>query len=124
VSAADHSSVIIPVGADEAARLRDSAEALRKKKEEQQRQWRDKAKEVDWVVDEEVIAADMTDKSVFARLLTMQKSSEHQQRLITSVETIAIVEHFEIVEIEMCQSSWSGTAKNSVNMSGNGLVAR
>jgi hypothetical protein len=41
---------------EEAARLRDQAEALRKKKEEMQRQWREKAKEVDGVVDEEVIA--------------------------------------------------------------------
>src|SRR6187401_254105 len=37
---------------EEAARLRDQAEALRSKKEEMQRQWRDKAKEVDGVVDE------------------------------------------------------------------------
>jgi ATP-dependent Clp protease ATP-binding subunit ClpC len=41
---------------EEAARLRDQAEALRTKKEEMQRQWREKAKEVDGVVDEEVIA--------------------------------------------------------------------
>src|SRR5229473_1798964 len=41
---------------EEAARLRDQAENLRAKKEEQQRQWREKAKEVDGVVDEEVIA--------------------------------------------------------------------
>src|SRR5258706_1137665 len=41
---------------EEAARLRDQAEQLRKSKEEMQRQWREKAKEVDGVVDEEVIA--------------------------------------------------------------------
>src|SRR5271154_2878714 len=41
---------------EEAARLRDQAEALRTKKEEMQRQWREKAKEVDGVVDEEGIA--------------------------------------------------------------------
>jgi ATP-dependent Clp protease ATP-binding subunit ClpC len=41
---------------EEAAKLRDSAEELRAKKEEMQRQWREKAKEVDGVVDEEVIA--------------------------------------------------------------------
>ena len=41
---------------EEAARLRDQAEALRAKKEEMQRQWRERAKEVDGVVDEEVIA--------------------------------------------------------------------
>src|SRR5687768_10436516 len=41
---------------EEAARLRDQAEGLRAKKEEMQRQWREKAKEIDGVVDEEVIA--------------------------------------------------------------------
>src|SRR5829696_2761882 len=41
---------------EEAAKLRDNAEALRAKKEEMQRQWREKAKEIDGVVDEEVIA--------------------------------------------------------------------
>jgi ATP-dependent Clp protease ATP-binding subunit ClpC len=41
---------------EEAARLRDQAEAMRRKKEEMQKQWREKAKEVDGVVDEEVIA--------------------------------------------------------------------
>ena len=41
---------------EEAARLRDQAETLRKKKEDMQKAWREKAKEVDGVVDEEVIA--------------------------------------------------------------------
>src|SRR5687767_11995489 len=41
---------------EEAAKLRDQAEMLRAKKEDMQRQWREKAKEVDGVVDEEVIA--------------------------------------------------------------------
>lgn len=41
---------------EEAARLRDQAEQLRAKKEDIQRQWRERAKEVDGVVDEEVIA--------------------------------------------------------------------
>src|SRR6476619_4688571 len=41
---------------EEAARLRDQAEALRAKKEEMKKQWRDRSKEVDGVVDEEVIA--------------------------------------------------------------------
>ncbi len=41
---------------ERAAELRDQAESLRRKKEEIQKQWRDKAKEVDGVVDEDVIA--------------------------------------------------------------------
>jgi len=41
---------------EKAAELRDEAEALRRKKEEIQRQWRAKTTEVDGVVDEEVVA--------------------------------------------------------------------
>jgi ATP-dependent Clp protease ATP-binding subunit ClpC len=41
---------------EKAAELRDKAEPAEKKKEEIQKQWRDKMKEVDGVVDEEVIA--------------------------------------------------------------------
>ncbi len=41
---------------EKAAELRDQAEALRKEKEEIQRKWRDRAREVDGVVDKEVIA--------------------------------------------------------------------
>src|SRR5690606_6708740 len=41
---------------ERAAELRDQAESLRRKKEEIQKEWRSKAKEVDGVVDEEVVA--------------------------------------------------------------------
>src|SRR5947207_13032076 len=41
---------------EEAARLRDQAEKLKKKKEGITREWREKSKEIDGVVDEEVIA--------------------------------------------------------------------
>ncbi len=41
---------------ERAAELRDQAEGLRRKKEDIQREWRAKAKEVDGVVDEEVVA--------------------------------------------------------------------
>ncbi|MFW6059669.1 MAG: ATP-dependent Clp protease ATP-binding subunit [Phycisphaeraceae bacterium] len=41
---------------ERAAELRDQAESLRRKKEQIQRDWRAKAKEVDGVVDEEVVA--------------------------------------------------------------------
>ncbi len=64
---------------EEAARLRDSAEALRKKKEEMQKQWRDKAKEVDGVVDEEVIA-EVVSKMTGVPLTRLEK--EEAQRLL------------------------------------------
>jgi ATP-dependent Clp protease ATP-binding subunit ClpC len=41
---------------ERAAALRDQSEKLRKEKETQQKQWREKAKETDGVVDEEVVA--------------------------------------------------------------------
>src|SRR6202035_3264216 len=40
---------------EKAAHLRDQADKLKKKKEQINREWRDKAKEIDGVVDEEVI---------------------------------------------------------------------
>ncbi|MGE5607940.1 MAG: ATP-dependent Clp protease ATP-binding subunit [Bacillota bacterium] len=64
---------------EEAARLRDQAEALRKKKEEMQRQWREKAKEVDGVVDEEVIA-EVVSKMTGIPLTRLEK--EEAQRLL------------------------------------------
>jgi ATP-dependent Clp protease ATP-binding subunit ClpC len=64
---------------EEAARLRDQAEALRKKKEEMQRQWREKAKEVDGVVDEDVIA-EVVSKMTGVPLTRLEK--EEAQRLL------------------------------------------
>src|SRR5215208_1157528 len=64
---------------EEAARLRDQAEALRSKKEEMQRQWRDKSKEVDGVVDEEVIA-EVVSKMTGVPLTRLEK--EEAQRLL------------------------------------------
>src|SRR6187401_1403598 len=64
---------------EEAARLRDQAEGLRSKKEEMQRQWRDKAKEVDGVVDEEVIA-EVVSKMTGVPLTRLEK--EEAQRLL------------------------------------------
>ncbi len=84
---------------EEAARLRDSAEGLRAKKEEMQRQWRDKAKEVDGVVDEEVIAevvSKMTgvpltrlEKEEAQRLLELEK--ELHKRVVSQDEAIKAV---------------------------------
>ena len=64
---------------EEAARLRDQAENLRAKKEELQRQWREKAKEVDGVVDEEVIA-EVVSKMTGVPLTRLEK--EEAQRLL------------------------------------------
>jgi ATP-dependent Clp protease ATP-binding subunit ClpC len=64
---------------EEAARLRDQAEGLRAKKEEMQRQWREKSKEVDGVVDEEVIA-EVVSKMTGVPLTRLEK--EEAQRLL------------------------------------------
>src|SRR5690349_19401849 len=64
---------------EEAAKLRDQAEALRAKKEEMQRQWRERAKEVDGVVDEEVIA-EVVSKMTGVPLTRLEK--EEAQRLL------------------------------------------
>jgi ATP-dependent Clp protease ATP-binding subunit ClpC len=84
---------------EEAARLRDQAEALRAKKEEMQRQWREKAKEVDGVVDEEVIAeviSKMTgvpltrlEKEEAQRLLELEK--ELHKRVVSQDEAITTI---------------------------------
>jgi ATP-dependent Clp protease ATP-binding subunit ClpC len=64
---------------EEAAKLRDQAEALRAKKEEMQRQWRERSKEVDGVVDEEIIA-EVVSKMTGVPLTRLEK--EEAQRLL------------------------------------------
>jgi ATP-dependent Clp protease ATP-binding subunit ClpC len=64
---------------EEAAKLRDQAEALRAKKEDMQKAWREKAKEVDGVVDEEVIA-EVVSKMTGVPLTRLEK--EEAQRLL------------------------------------------
>jgi ATP-dependent Clp protease ATP-binding subunit ClpC len=64
---------------EEAAKMRDQAEQLRKQKEEMQRQWREKAKEIDGVVDEEVIA-EVISKMTGVPLTRLEK--EEAQRLL------------------------------------------
>jgi ATP-dependent Clp protease ATP-binding subunit ClpC len=64
---------------EEAAKLRDTAEGLRAKKEEMQRQWRERAKEVDGVVDDEVIA-EVVSKMTGVPLTRLEK--EEAQRLL------------------------------------------
>ncbi|RYG67615.1 ATP-dependent Clp protease ATP-binding subunit, partial [bacterium] len=82
-----------------AARLRDQAEQLRAKKEDMQRQWRDRSKEVDGVVDEEVIAevvSKMTgvpltrlEKEEAARLLELE--NELHKKVISQDEAIKAI---------------------------------
>ncbi len=64
---------------EEAARLRDQAELLRAKKEDMQRQWKERAKEIDGVVDEEVIA-EVVSKMTGVPLTRLEK--EEAQRLL------------------------------------------
>ena len=64
---------------EEAARLRDQAETLRHKKEDMQKQWKDRSKEVDGVVDEEVIA-EVVSKMTGVPLTRLEK--EEAQRLL------------------------------------------
>src|ERR671916_284267 len=76
---AHHRVQILDAALEAAARLRDQAEGLRAKKEEMQRQWREKAKEIDGVVDEEVIA-EVVSKMTGVPLTRLEK--EEAQRLL------------------------------------------
>jgi len=64
---------------EEAAKLRDQAESLEARKEEEQRRWREKSKEIDGVVDEEVIA-EVVSKMTGVPLTRLEK--EEAQRLL------------------------------------------
>jgi len=84
---------------ERAAELRDQAEAMRKKKEDMQKQWREQAKEVDGVVDEEVVAevvSKMTgvpltrlEKKESQRLLELEK--ELHKRVVSQDDAITSV---------------------------------
>ncbi len=81
---------------ERAAELRDQAEALRRKKEDEQKKWREQAKEVDGVVDEEVVAevvSKMTgvpltrlEKKETSRLLELE--NELHKRVISQDDAI------------------------------------
>jgi ATP-dependent Clp protease ATP-binding subunit ClpC len=68
---------------EKAAQLRDQAEKLKKKKETLMREWRDKAKEADGVVDEEVIA------EVVSKMtgVPLKKVGEDETRRLLTMET-------------------------------------
>lgn len=84
---------------ERAAELRDKAEVARAKKDEMQREWRDRAKEVDGVVDDETIAAVVSgmtgipltrlEKNEVQRLLKLEEYM--QQRVISQHEAISAV---------------------------------
>jgi len=84
---------------ERAAELRDKSEAARSKKEELQREWRDRAKEVDGVVDDETVAevvAGMTgvpltrlEKDEVERLLNLE--DELHKKIISQDEAIQAV---------------------------------
>ncbi len=81
---------------ERAAELRDQAEALRRNKEEAQKKWREQAKVVDGIVDEEIVAevvSKMTgvpltrlEKAEASRLLELE--SELHKRVISQDEAI------------------------------------
>ncbi|MEM1356205.1 MAG: ATP-dependent Clp protease ATP-binding subunit [Planctomycetota bacterium] len=70
---------------EKAAELRDQAEALRREKEQVQRDWRAKAREVDGVVDEEVVA-EVVSKMTGVPLTRLEK--EESQRLLQLEEQL------------------------------------
>ena len=84
---------------ERAAQLRDQQEELRKKKDEIQKQWRERAREVDGVVDEEVVAevvSKMTgvpltrlEKAESERLLRLEE--ELHKRVVSQEEAINTV---------------------------------
>lgn len=83
---------------EKAAELRDKAESLRREKEQIQRDWRAKAKEVDGVVDEEVIA-EVVSKMTGVPLTRLEKAES--QRLLQLEEELhkTVVSQDEAVKI-------------------------
>ena len=84
---------------ERAAELRDQSESLKIKKEEIKREWRDRSKEIDGVVDEEVVAAvvsSMTgvpltrlDKSESERLLSLEDALH--KRIVSQDEAVGAI---------------------------------
>src|SRR5438874_2856653 len=84
---------------EKAAHLRDQADKLKKKKEQVQREWREKSKEIDGIVDEEVIAevvSKMTgvplkrlEDNETARLLKME--DELHKQVVSQHEAICAI---------------------------------
>jgi len=84
---------------EKAASLRDQADKLRKKKEQITREWREKSRETDGVVDEEVIAEvvskmtgiPLTRLSTEDSMRLMQMEEELHKRVISQAEAITAI---------------------------------
>jgi ATP-dependent Clp protease ATP-binding subunit ClpC len=84
---------------EKAANLRDSADKLRKKKEQITRDWRDKSRETDGVVDEDVIAEvvskmtgiPLTRLSTEDSMRLMNMESELHKRVVSQEQAVAAV---------------------------------
>ena len=84
---------------EKAASLRDKADKLRKKKEEITREWRDKSRETDGIVDEEVISEVVSKMTgiPLTRLSTedsarlMQMESELHKRVVSQEQAVSAV---------------------------------
>jgi ATP-dependent Clp protease ATP-binding subunit ClpC len=84
---------------EKAASLRDQADKLRKKKEQITREWREKSRETDGVVDEEVIAEvvskmtgiPLTRLSTEDSMRLMQMEEELHKRVISQAEAISAI---------------------------------
>src|SRR5436309_4304990 len=84
---------------EKAAHLRDQADKLKKKKEQVNREWREKSKEIDGVVDEEVIA-EVVSKMTGVPLKRLE--SDETQRLLRMEEEMhkqVVSQHEAIVAI-------------------------
>jgi len=84
---------------EKAAHLRDQADKLKKKKEQVTREWREKSKEIDGIVDEEVIA-EVVSKMTGVPLKRLE--SDETQRLLKmedDLHKIVISQHEAIVRI-------------------------
>jgi ATP-dependent Clp protease ATP-binding subunit ClpC len=81
---------------EKAAHLRDQADKLKKKKEQVNREWREKAKEIDGVVDEEVIR-EVVSKMTGVPLKTM--NTDETQRLLKMEDELhkAVVSQHEAI---------------------------
>jgi ATP-dependent Clp protease ATP-binding subunit ClpC len=84
---------------ERAAELRDQAEGLRRKKEQIQKDWREKAKEVDGTVDEEVVA-EVVSKMTGIPLTRLEKAeSERLLKLEDDLHKTVVSQHEAITTI-------------------------
>jgi ATP-dependent Clp protease ATP-binding subunit ClpC len=78
---------------ERAAKLRDQAYRLRKKKEQQQREWREQNKEVDGVVDDEVIAETVSKMTGVPLTRLEQGEAERLLKMEDEIHKMVISQH-------------------------------